>query len=456
MTWRASIENGFVEHLRGLGVLETPGRWVVALSGGCDSVVLLHLLHRNAADLGLHLTAAHLDHAMRPESAEDATWVADLCADWGVPLLTRRLETPPTSEDSARRARHAFLREVAREDHARWVAMGHHADDQAETVLFRALRGTGLEGLSGMPAVTRGGIVRPLLPFWRREIEAYAREHGLHWRTDATNRSLEPARNRIRHELIPLAEGSFAPAARLNLVRLAALAREAEGALSESVRRAEEELVTTEEGAFLLARSGLRVYDSGIGARLLRHLLRRLGVVLDRAGTRATLQFIRNAPSGRVMYLPSGVRVRLDFDGARIERDASHAPDQLLEIGEAEEVGEGEILLSGRRYRATWRVGEPEAIDEQNGWTVALSREDLRFPLLLRGWGPGDRMRTSGGSKTLKKLFLEHRVPRTVRARLPVLVDGSGRVLWVGGIPRPPATPPVAGRDALILSVLDA
>lgn len=456
MTRRLSLEDGFLEHLRGLGVVGAPGRWVVALSGGCDSVVLLHLLHRHAAELGLQLTAAHLDHAMRPESAEDATWVAGLCAAWDIPLVNRRLEVPPTSEDSARRARHGFLREVARERGARWIATGHHADDQAETVLFRALRGTGLEGLSGMAAVTRGGIVRPLLPFWREEIEEYARTHGLDWRIDATNRALEPARNRIRHELIPLAEASFAPSARRNLVRLAALAREAEGLLRESVRRAEEEVVTAEEGAFLLARSRLRVYDSRIGARLLRQLLRRLGVVLDRAGTQATLQFIRNAPSGRELYLPSGVRVRIDFDTARIGRDLSLEPDLPLEIGEMEAGGAGEIRLHGQRYRAQWRSGEPGATGERNGWTVALPREELRFPLLLRGWLPGDRMRTSGGSKTLKKLFLEHRVPRSARARLPVLVDGSGRVLWVGGISRPPATSPVAGRDVLILSVLDA
>jgi tRNA(Ile)-lysidine synthase len=455
MKGRLPLEARFLEHLRGLRVVDEPARWVVALSGGCDSLVLLFLLRRLSAPLRLSLTAAHLDHAMRPDSAEDARWAAGVCAAWEVPLVSRRLAAAPASEDAARRARYAFLREAAREAGARWIATGHHADDQAETVLFRALRGTGLDGLGGIRAVTAGGLVRPLLPFWRREIEELAREHGLRWRTDSSNLSLEPARNRIRHELIPLAEAGIAPAARQNLVRLAALAREAEGVLDAAVRRAEEELVREENGAFLLARGRLRVYDSGVGARLLRHLLRRFGVVLGRVGTRAALQFITDAPSGRVLQLPSGVRVRLEFDQARLERDGPTPTDETLLIESLDLPGEGPLRLGGRAYRVAWRTGAGGA-GAEGGWTVVLARDSIRMPLLLRAWQPGDRMRTSGGSKTLKKLFLEHRVPLSLRPKLPVLVDGSGAVLWVAGVPRPPLIRPRPGEEPLFLNVVDA
>jgi tRNA(Ile)-lysidine synthase len=455
MKGRLPLEARFLEHLRGLRVVDEPARWVVALSGGCDSLVLLFLLRRLSAPLRLSLTAAHLDHAMRPDSAEDARWAAGVCAAWEVPLVSRRLAAAPASEDAARRARYAFLREAAREAGARWIATGHHADDQAETVLFRALRGTGLDGLGGIRAVTAGGLVRPLLPFWRREIEELAREHGLRWRTDSSNLSLEPARNRIRHELIPLAEAGIAPAARRNLVRLAALAREAEGVLDAAVRRAEEELVREENGAFLLARGRLRVYDSGVGARLLRHLLRRFGVVLGRVGTRAALQFITDAPSGRVLQLPSGVRVRLEFDQARLERDGPTPTDETLLIESLDLPGEGPLRLGGRAYRVAWRTGAGGA-GAEGGWTVVLARDSIRMPLLLRAWQPGDRMRTSGGSKTLKKLFLEHRVPLSLRPKLPVLVDGSGAVLWVAGVPRPPLIRPRPGEEPLFLNVVDA
>jgi tRNA(Ile)-lysidine synthase len=455
MRERLRLEDRFLDHLRGLGVASEPASWVVALSGGCDSLVLLHLLRRFSLPLGLSLTAAHLDHAMRPGSEEDARWVAGLCAAWEIPLVSRRLAAPPASEDAARRARYAFLRETARGVGARWIATGHHADDQAETVLFRALRGTGLDGLGGIRVVTAGGVVRPLLPFWRREIEALARERGMRWRTDPTNRSLEPARNRIRHELIPLAEAGIAPGARRNLVNLAALAREAEEVLDAAVRRAEGELVREENGAFLLARGRLRVYDSALGARLLRHLLRRLGVVLGRVGTRAALQFITDAPSGRVMQLPSGVRVRLEFDQARLEREEpGPAADEPLSIEALGGPGGGLLRLGGRLYRVSWRTGEGDAAEE--GWRAVLARDSARLPLLLRAWRPGDRMRTAGGTKTLKKLFLEHRVPLSMRPKLPVLVDASGAVLWVAGIPRPPLTRPRPGEEPLCLSVVDA
>lgn len=427
---------------------------MVALSGGCDSVVLLYLLRHFALPLGLDLTAAHLDHAIRPDSADDARWVAGLCAAWDIPLVSHRLGEAPAGESAARRARHAFLRETARGAEARWIATGHHADDQAETVLFRALRGTGIDGLAGIRAVTPRGLVRPLLPFWRREIQEFARARGLRWRTDATNDSLDAARNRIRHELIPLAEAEIAPGARRNLVRLAALAGEAEEALDAVTRSAEAELVSRENGAFLLARGRFRVYDSAIGARLLRHLLRHFGVVLGRAGTRAALQFIRDAASGRVMQLPAGVRIRLEFDRARIEREAPGKTDESLTIGREDASGEAGIRVGGQSYRVEWNSGEGETAG--GGWTVAVARSRTSFPILLRGWRPGDRMRTTGGSKTLKKLFLEQRIPRSLRLRLPVLSDADGAVLWVGGVRRSAIAPPAAGEEALILSILDA
>ena len=456
MTRSTPLERRFVDHLRGLGVVDLPSGWLIALSGGCDSVALLHLFRRAASEFGLSLTASHLDHAMRPESADDARWVAGLCADWDIPLVTDRLSAAPASEDAARRARYSFLRQAAREAGARWIATGHHADDQAETVLFRVLRGTGLDGLGGIRSVTAGGLVRPLLPFWREEIESFARKAGLAWRTDATNASLAPARNRIRHELIPLAEAGVAPGARRNLVRLATLAQEAEGVLEAAARVAESEVVTEENGAFLLARGRLRDYDSGIGARILRHLLRRSGVVLGRSGTRAALQFITDAPSGREMQLPAGVRVRLEFDEARIERDQLRPADETLRIEAGENAGESEIQLHGHRYRVSWRTGDPDDAVPANGWSTALATGEIRFPLHLRGWQRGDRMRTTGGGKSLKKLFLEYRIPRSLRARLPVLADAGGEVLWVGAVPRRPVRRPRPGEDALILSVVDA
>lgn len=445
-----------LRQLRALGVGREPTHLLVAVSGGCDSVVLLHLLRFALPSLPLRLSAAHLDHAMRPGSPGDARWVAGLCRAWEVPLVEHRLERAPGGEAEARRLRYEFLRRAARECGAALVATAHHADDQAETVLFRALRGTGVAGLAGIPARTRSGVVRPLLPFWRRELEAYARLAGLRWREDPTNQSLDPARNWIRHRLLPLAERHVAPAARRNLVSLAELAREAERGWSGPVRAAERDVVTAEDGAFLLARSRLRGYDSAIGSRILRRLLRRFGVVPSRAGTRAALQFITDAASGREMELPGGVRVRIEFEHARVERAPEPPPDLPLRIAEPPTGSprQERVRLAGREYRVWLGAADAGGNADPGAWSVALDPASVRFPLLLRARAPGDRVATSGGTKPLKKLFVEERVPRSVRERLPVLVDAAGDVLWVAGLRRRFSRLSREGSDLLVLTIV--
>jgi tRNA(Ile)-lysidine synthase len=455
-----SLETRFLEELRRLEIGREPLRVVVAVSGGLDSMVLLYLLRFAASALPLHLTVAHLDHAMRPESAGDALWLRGVCAAWGLPLNSARLSRAPRGETEARAARHEFLRGAAREASASRIALAHHADDQAETVLFRALRGTGLAGLAGMPALSPAGLLRPLLPFWRRELVQLATERGLEWREDATNLSLDPARNRLRLEVLPLLEREIAPGARRNLVSLARLAREAEEALEGQVDLAFPGLVEEDGEGVILARSRLLDYDSAVSSGILRKLLRRFGVVLSGTGTRRALQFIKQAPSGRELELPGGVRVRIEFDRARLERSGPTPDDEALRV-EALEPGariESPLRIGGRLYRAAlwidrWDDATGVGID---GWHTAFTLPALRFPLSVRGWTAGDRMRTAAGSKTLKKLFLERRVPRSARHRLPVLADSAGCVLWVGGIEREARALPTHGEDALFLAIMNA
>ena len=452
-----SLEERFLEHLRELGLGDEPAHLLVAVSGGCDSVVLLHLFRFAARSVPLSLTAAHLDHCMRPSSEADARWVAGLCAAWGIPLVEGRLETPPRSEDEARTARYSFLAGAARQAGARYVATGHHADDQAETVLFRVLRGTGLSGLAGMPPISSRGILRPLLPFWRDELREFALSRDLRWREDPTNSSLDPARNRLRNEILPAIERSIAPGARRSLVSLADLAAEGEAALERETARASDALLSEEGTHTLLARASLRDYDSTIASRVLRNALRRFGLVLDRTGTRTALQFITHSTSGRVMQLPGGVSIRLEFDTARISAAGATPDDEPLVLGSPEDPG-GVTRIGGRSYRVSarsvgWDLGDRDPVTP---WSVSIPLSSTRFPLVMRRWQPGDRIETSGGTKTLKKLFLEERIPRSRRDHLPVLVDSAGRVLWVAGLRRTRRWPPGSGQEALFLTVVNA
>src|SRR5436305_6953667 len=188
------------------GMFSAGQRVGVAVSGGADSVCLLYILRELAAQWNLCLTVLHLDHQLRgDESTADARFVRELADRLGLPIVSRCATLPLSGnlEQAGRRARLAFFSEIIQSGACDRVALGHTRSDQAETVLFRLLRGSGTAGLAGIRPVTSGGIVRPLLDVNRAEVETYLRDRGIGWREDSTNASRRFARNRIRHELLP-------------------------------------------------------------------------------------------------------------------------------------------------------------------------------------------------------------------------------------------------------------
>lgn len=424
-------------------------RVLVALSGGLDSVVLLHLLRFGTSRT---IMAAHFDHAMRPGSGADARWVMGLCRAWGVPLQTARAEDPPRSEAAARELRYTFLHAAAERVACDAIVTAHHADDQAETVLFRIARGTGLGGLAGIPA-QRGIILRPLLAFTRAELAAYARSSRIGWREDATNRSLRYARNRIRHRVLPELEKAR-PGATRRIARIAQSAAAAERAWRGLVMAAVQDVVEHEdEDGFLLARERLLAYDPHVRARVIRHLLDRLGSRPDRAGTRSAMAFISSGMSGGGVELSGGVRLEREFDRIRLRsaRKEPVPPDVALGIADSGP-GAGVFVAGGRKYAARWA---PAGQIARTGYAARFDPSSLRFPLELRAWQPGDRIRFAYGSKKLKQLFQERRIGRRGRASVPVLIDRDGVVLWAVGVARSMAAPADAADPALDIVVTD-
>lgn len=425
-----ALASRFAKSLLLQGEVSAGDRLVVALSGGVDSLVLLHLL-RFSKDLPpLHLVAAHFDHGMRPGSGDEALWVRGLCRAWEVPLRAGRAEAAPASEERARDARYRFLLDVARRESARWLMTAHHADDQAETVLFRILRGTGLGGLAGIPRRRSPGICRPLLPFTRSEIQAYAPSAGLRPRIDPTNSDTTYPRNFLRHRTLPELEAGPAPGARRSLLRLARLARENEEGWRSLLPRLLEGVLEEEaNGASHIVRESLLAYHPAVQARLLREVLRRRGINLDEAGTRAALEFTRSGASGTFVTIATGIRLTRDFGRFLVAEMGGVGEDAPLTIPGPEE-GFRELALGGQRFGAAWGPDEPSGCQS----VLEVPRSALRFPLHLRGWMPGDRIALPYGTKKLKKLLAEARVPVAERARIPVLLDGEGRVLWVAGV----------------------
>ena len=407
---------------------------VVGVSGGLDSTVLLHLLCFPLRGL-LRPVAVHLDHAWRAESASDAAWVRGLGRAWGVPVRAERAGTAPTSEADARRARYALFEKVASETGASAILTAHHADDQAETVLFRVLRGTGLRGLGGIRTSREGRIFRPLLGVWRDAIEAYARGAGLRWRDDSTNRDPAFARNVVRHTLLPEAE-RVAPGARRALVRLSRIAAAEEEAWDElaqallpgiAVARSEEE-TTFDRAAWAL-------WPKAVRARLLRVLVRPFGLALDESTTERALRFASEAGSGATLELGTGVELRCAFDRLVLRRAVAPEPDRELRIT-GPGVGSGSVRVGGRRLDVWWTsradATDPAGLDHGGSDCVRLAV--ACYPVVVRGRAAGDRIRLEGGTKTLKKLLVERRVPAHRRGALPIVVDGRGAILWVPGV----------------------
>lgn len=443
----------FPRHLR-RGRLVSPGDPVlVALSGGLDSVVLLHAARFLVPELRLRVSAAHFDHAMRPDSAADAAWVRGLCRAWDVPLETRRADRPPASEAEARRLRYDFLEEAAGRAGATAIWTAHHADDQAETVLFRAIRGAGPAGLAGIRE-RRGRLVRPLLPFRRAHLEAYAAAAGLRYREDPTNRTAPYARNRIRHEVMTLLE-SIAPGAGAALARLAELEQRGLAARAWVLERlTREAALSRDDEAIELARPVLLSYHPAIRAQLVHRLLSHYGGGASRAGTLAALEFIISGASGGQFHAARGVRLERHFDRIRIARAAppDRAPaDRTLSVPAAGD-GSGEVVLGGRRFLVEWSSGSRELA----GPAEAFDPSAIPFPLRVRAWEPGDRIRLPFGTKKLKKLFAERRVTRADRSRIPVLVDRTNRVLWVVGVARADVARARGDGPAFRLAIHDA
>lgn len=382
------------------------------------------------------LVVAHLDHGMRPGSAADARWLLGVCRAWNLPLVVDRPSPTPRTEEEARVARYAFLEAVRSRTDAAAILTAHHADDQAETVLFRILRGTGVTGLQGIPP-RRGSILRPLLSVTREDIEGYVRRHGVPHRVDPTNRSPRFTRNRIRHEVIPILERSGVPGLRGNLVRLAT-----------NARHAEVERDALESVAFrALVRAphpGRREWEvaevAGWPEALLRRLLRRsareLGVSMSFASTAAGVSAITRLRPGQGVDLSGGLRLTRGTATWILTRPGPEVREEVrLRRGEARS---GTLRLGPRAYRYEWTPGgRPTPVGASGALELPAG-----ISLRLRGWRRGDRIRLSYGSKAVSKLLAEQGVAAIDRPCTPVVEGTDGSLLWVPGaaVAHPPPT----------------
>jgi tRNA(Ile)-lysidine synthase len=441
-----------LRYIREKRLLSRGEKLVVAVSGGPDSVCLLHILAGLRRELGVELHVAHLNHRLRGKDSEaDAAYVAGLARRLHLPVtvVSRDVkayrETQRISlEEAAREVRYSFLAEVAEAAGAARVGVGHTADDHIETILMHLLRGSGTRGLRGLLPLGRWPsasgdliIIRPLLELSRRDTTAYCRQHRLRPRSDASNDSAEPFRNRIRHRLLPELR-QYNPRIAEALLRTSLIAADDLDFIDKEVARRWDTTAHAGNGAVIIDKKSFTVLPPA----LQRHLLRRavetaLGSLKDIESVH--IEDILNAldkPAGRVIGLPFGLNFTIEHDRFLL------APDSLSLCPLPPLENEAEIRVPGRTVLSGWNIegevispSEAAEIQENNaGFTAFFDYARTGNRLTVRCRRPGDRFQPLGMDqpKKLNEFMIDARIPRSWRRRVPV-VTSEERIIWVTG-----------------------
>lgn len=420
---------------------------LVGVSGGPDSLCLLHVLAR----LKFPVVAAHFDHQLRPGSGLEADVVRSVAVSLEIPLAAGSADVARYAreerlslEEAARELRYRFLFEQARRFTAQAVAVGHTADDQVETVLLHLLRGAGLDGLQGMRFRSVApqwdaeiALVRPLLGFWRSDTLAYCQERGVQPVFDPSNQDTAFFRNRIRHEIIPLLE-SCQPQARQNIWRMAQVLAGDEAIIQSAVDEAWKKCLAEERAGYVaLRQEEFTALPAGLRRRVLRRAVGNLRDVSFDNVENAIIFALR--AEGGVVDLVQGLRMFVDSRRLVITRqDLPLEPGwPVLEPGELPLTIPGEVdLCPGWRLASRWVAPENlPTFPVQNVWEAWFDADALPAALHLRRPRPGDRFQPLGmarGTLKLSDFWINEKLPRRARAAWPVLA-GGGSIVWVPG-----------------------
>jgi len=440
---RDPLHERILQDERCYGLLADARGVLVGLSGGQDSLALLHALVV-MDEVAAEVAAIHVHHGMRGAEADaDEAAVRAICDGLGVECFVARRRVPEEASQSGlsvelagRRARYEEYERAAREHRFDRIATGHTGSDRAETLLLNLLRGAGLRGMTSIPP-RRGAIIRPLICATRRETGDYCRRHGLPIRTDRTNLDPDHARrNALRLQIMPLIEDSF-PGAEAALMRACETAEE-ELAWTEPLIRAwlDDATLAADPGKLELAAESLGLLPEGARHRLIISALDHARGDLDQLGREhieAIEALATRAGSGAALELPGRWRARREYERVIIER--AREEDAFAEEWAPLPIP-GEATLRERRVTVyAKRETAPADLAEEDASVAWIDAAGACGGLVLRSVRPGDRFVPLGmtGSKKLQDFFVDEKVPRRRRACAAVVTDGDGRIVWVVG-----------------------
>ena len=414
-------------------------RIVVGVSAGPDSTALLHLLFRLKSQYNLHLWAAYLDHQIRGREVEkEIVYIREFTSKLKIPIIVSSFNVPLlvkkeklSLEEAARIARYKFLNEVAHKVKAGLIAVGHTASDQVETFLMQLLRSCGVQGLCGIPPV-RGKIIRPLIKIFREEIIKYCQEYNLHFCIDSSNKEVVFLRNKIRLQLIPYLR-RYNPQIEKNILKVNEILREENKYLEKETERVFKSLVKEDKEEVSLDEEGFSSLPIALKRRVIRRAI--FQIKGDLRGIQFTHidSFLKLEKNGgcKKISLPGNLILQREYGKLSVKRKKSKeeffTPQKLVLPGETN------LPELGLKLKAEIIYERPLSFSERRD-EVYLDYDKLKNFLILRKRLKGDRFWPLGmqGSKKIKNFFIDLKIPRKERDRIPLLVDKE-RIVWIVG-----------------------
>lgn len=412
---------------------------LIAYSGGVDSTALLHLLLELQKEWPLKLFLGHFNHKLRQRADEDEQFIRNAARELSLPLFVGRGDvrarakaTKQNIEETGRQLRYEFLNQKAAEIGRAKIATGHTLTDQAETLLMRLMRGSGLRGLAGIYPVVNERLVRPLLEVEREEVDAYLKEKKIVFRIDESNYDRRFLRNRIRLELLPYIRKNFEPAIVRQLGRMASIIREENTLLEEMAREKAKEAIKKKNHSVSLERLSLSSAPRALARRVVRNFISELRGSLRRISFE-DVESILSLDEGKEYSLKEDVVLRREANRIILKKKAAPAQYEyewdgkgILEFQELELKFKGKKITRENFLR----------LRSDDRTRAFLDFSKLRFPLTVRNRREGDRYQPFGapGRKKVKEIFRSKEIPLAERERHPVFLSGS-EIVWILGLP---------------------
>ncbi len=446
---KVDLKEKFIEFIKKEELVERGQSILLGVSGGPDSLAMLDLFNRIKESFQLELVVFHLNHMFREEAEEEARFVERITSQYGLKSIVEKYNVPAfiqekglSPEQGARIIRFKLMEKALKKLNINKISLAHNKDDQVETVFLHMYRGAGLNGLTGINPLTEMDgfqVIHPLLDIYREDIERYCHHRNLKPRNDPTNEETIYTRNKIRHDIIPYIEKEINPGVKDVVIQMAGIIREENDFLDKLAANNLKNIVTGKKDREIsLSLDHLRNFPLALRRRIIQQLIYSLDPdysdfyfnhyqLLDR--------FIHQSETGKILDLPGELKVKRQYNHLifRMGEFEKNSIEFNLEL-----TLPGEIYLpGGRRLKAGYITPSSDWLDQVSDPEICVfDAGPATFPLKVRNRRPGDKFSPLGmtGIKKIKDFFIDEKIPAEDRDKIPLVIDHTGRIIWVAGL----------------------